>query len=210
MRLLLVRHGETAWNLERRLQGQRDIGLSPTGREQARALAGAVRRMAPEHVVSAALLRARETAELLGTTPDAVDERLNEAHLGEWEGCRSADVREADPDRYAGWRAGSYRPPGAEAFEALTGRVVAGVDDAVRAAHARGATSVLVVTHGGPMRAYLRAAVGLDPDRTVHSLPASLTTIDLDPAAGSPSCCGTARLRLFNYSPTLSPLEPPD
>ncbi|VXB29164.1 histidine phosphatase family protein [Citricoccus sp. K5] len=210
MRLILVRHGETTWNLERRLQGQRDIGLSTTGREQAFALLGAIRRLAPEYVVSAELARARETAELLGAGLDATDDRLNEAFLGSWEGCHSAELKASTPELYEQWRAGQYQPPGAECFTELTDRVVAGVDQAIRDAHARGLGTLMVVTHGGPVRAYLRAAVGLDPARTVPSHPASLSCVDVDPAADSPSLAGTARLRLFNFAPALSLLDPSD
>lgn len=210
MRLVLARHGETAWNIERRLQGQQDIALSSEGREQVLALVGAVCRLAPEYVVAARLSRARETAALLGAALNATDDRLNEAHLGEWEGCRSAEIRAAEPALYAQWRAGQYTPAGAESFGALTDRVVAAVDDAIRAARDRGASSLMVVTHGGPVRAYLQAAVGLDPARAVPSHPASVSAVDVDPWAASPSRGGTARLRLFNYAPALSPLDPPD
>lgn len=210
MRLILVRHGETAWNLERRLQGQQDIKLSSTGREQTINLLGAVRRLAPQYVVSAGLTRARQTAELLGAGLDATDDRLNEAHLGPWEGRHSAELQEATPELYAQWRAGRYQPPGAESFTQLTDRVVAGVDLAVRKARTRGDNTLMIVTHGGPMRAYLWAAVGLDPARTVPSHPASLSCVDVDPEKASPSLAGTARLRLFNFAPALSPLDPPD
>lgn len=210
MRLILVRHGETQWNGERRLQGQQDIGLSAAGREQVGALRGAVAHLGPHRVVTSGLRRAQETAEVLGFTPDACDPRLNEAFLGEWEGRYSADIRAADAQQYADWRAGKYRPPGAEGFGEMADRVIAGVQSAVAEASAAGADTLMVVAHGGPVRALLQATVGLDPERTVPSHPASLSLLDVDPEAACLRTAGAARLRLFNYSPAMSPLDPPD
>ncbi|MEE2041007.1 histidine phosphatase family protein [Nocardiopsis sp. CT-R113] len=209
-RLLLVRHGETTWNEERRLQGQQDVGLSEAGRRQVSALAETVGYLAPGYVVTSGLRRTRETAEVLGVRADARDPRLNEAYLAGWEGRYSAQIREEDDGVYAAWRAGRFHPPGAESFSELTERVLAGIDAAVREAAAHGHEQVMAVTHGGPARAFLTAAVGLDPARTVPSHPASLSIVDLDPRAGSLTEPGAARLRLFNYSPAMSPLDPPD
>jgi glucosyl-3-phosphoglycerate phosphatase len=210
MRLVLVRHGETPWNEERRLQGQRDIGLSATGRRQVAALAETVGYLAPGYVVTSGLRRTHETAEVLGVRPDACDPRLNEAYLAGWEGRYSAEIKEEGGGVYAAWRAGRFHPPGAESFGALTERVVAGIEAAVRDAEARGHGLLMAVTHGGPARAFLTAAVGLDPARTVPSHPASLSIVDVDPGAASLTEPGAARLRLFNYAPALSPLDPPD
>lgn len=210
IRLILVRHGETEWNGQRRLQGQQDIGLSAAGREQAAALRSAISHLAPGHVVVSGLRRAQETAEVLGYAAQAGDPRLNEAFLGEWEGRHSADIRAADEQMYADWRAGKYRPPGAEGFAEMTDRVVDGVQAAVAEAAAAGADTLMIVAHGGPVRAFLQAAVGLDPERTVPSHPASLSLVDVDPAAESLRTAGAVKLRLFNYSPAMSPLDPPD
>ncbi len=210
MRLLLVRHGETPWNGERRLQGQQDIGLSEAGRRQVAALAETVGYLDPGHVVTSGLRRTRETAEMLGVRPDERDPRLNEAYLAGWEGRYSAQIKEEDGGVYAAWRAGRFHPPGAESFGELTDRVVDGIGAAVRRAHAGGHRTVLAVTHGGPVRAFLVAAVGLDPARTVPSHPASLSIVDVDPGAASLTEPGAAKLRLFNYSPAMSPLDPPD
>lgn len=209
-RLILVRHGETAWNGQRRLQGQQDIGLSQDGRRQVAALARTVAHLAPGYVVTSSLCRTRETAEVLGVEPDVCDPRLNEAYLGDWEGRYSAQIKEEDAAEYTEWRAGRFHPPGAESFGELTDRVVAGVDTAVRRAREGGHGTLLVVTHGGPVRAFLGAAVGLDPSRTVPSHPASLSIVDV--ASGFVSLIepGAAKLRLFNHSPAMSPLDPPD
>lgn len=218
IRILLVRHGETDWNGARRLQGQRDIALSQTGRAQVAALRGTIADAAPERVVVSGLCRARETAEVLGLTVHRADRRFNEAHLGDWEGRSSADIRAEDPQCYADWRAGLHRPPGAEGFEDLTSRVLEGMRTVVDEAQDSGARTLLIVTHGGPIRALLRAVVGLDPRSAVPSHPASLTVLDVEGGAGAlpagPDVVahtdGSVRLRLYNYSPALSRLDPSD
>src|SRR5919106_799551 len=83
-RLILVRHGESTWNSEERLQGQLDPPLSDRGREQARALAPILEALPEERIVCSDLARARETAELLGLSPGRFDERWREIDVGEW------------------------------------------------------------------------------------------------------------------------------
>ena len=209
-RLILVRHGETAWNGERRLQGRRDIPLSEDGRRQVAALTGTIAHLAPGYVVTSSLCRTRETAEVLGVVPDMRDPRLDEAYLGDWEGRYSAQIKKESVGEYTEWRAGRFRPPGAESFGELTDRVVAGMDAAIRRAREGDHRTLLVVTHGGPVRAFLGAAVGLDPSRTVPSHPASLSIVDVASGFACLTEPGAAKLRLFNYSPAMSPLDPPD
>lgn len=209
IRLLLVRHGETVWNGAGRLQGRLDISLSDPGREQARALIPALDPYAPELVVTSSLRRTQQTAAALGLTAFRTDERLDEAHLGDWEGEYSAQIRERSPEDYRDWRGGRLRPPGGESFEEITARVVEGVTGAVGEAAADGRGSVLVLTHGGPIRALLHHAVGLDPAFTVPSHPASLTVLDVDECRG-PLERGACRLRLFNLAPSAPHAEPAD
>lgn len=203
IRVALVRHGETAWNGERRLQGRRDIALSSVGVAQARGLMAALRAMDPDRVVVSGLLRTAETARAMGFPPDACDSRLDEASLGEWEGRYSADVRAADPEAYRAWRAGLLRPPGGESFDELTKRVVAGFFGAVADCAEVGGQTLMVVTHGGPVRALLAAVVGLDPARAIHSHPAGLTLLDVDVER-------TVKLRLYNFSPSVLVPDPAD
>lgn len=230
IRLLVVRHGETEWNQERRLQGRQDIGLGEVGRAQATALAPTIAREAPGYVATSALRRTHETADALGVRVDRHDARLDEASLGNWEGEFSADIREADEAAYRAWRAGDHRPPGGEGFEELTARVVAGIADAVLAATGAAGGSgagtvcqaeprpLLVITHGGPARAFLQAVVGLAPARTVPSHPASLSVYDVDDAAlrrsdhpaGVLTVPGVVRLRMYNFAPAAQELDPSD
>jgi len=207
-RLYLVRHGETPWNAERRLQGRKDIALSPQGRRQAAALRSTVDGLvaghraagdAPLTVVASPLRRAAETCALLEREPDLLDARWQEADLGEWTGRSRDDLIAVGDGAYAAWRAGTLSPPGSEPLSALRQRVASALESL--AAH----DVVLVVTHGGPIRAACRQLVDLHPSHLVPVQPGSLTAIDLDG--------GQARLRTYNLTPqTTGQLlgEPPD
>lgn len=179
-----MRHGETAWNAEHRLQGHHDVPLSAVGRAQARALAPLVEDHAPAWVVVSPLVRARETAALLGHPPGACDPSWQEVDIGEWTGRCAADL---PASAYADWREGRHTPPGGESFAALTARVVAAVDALDRAAG-----TTLVVTHGGPIRALCHHLLGPHAALAVPVGPASLTAIDLDGP--------TPRLRVYNLT----------
>ncbi|WP_344755987.1 histidine phosphatase family protein [Leifsonella bigeumensis] len=196
MRLLLVRHGETAWNAGHRLQGSEDIPLSESGRGQGRLLAPLVAAQRPTRCISSPLSRATATAALLGFHDPELDERWQEAHLGDWTGLSSAELGRRGDGAYKSWRAGVFTPPGAETFEALTDRVVSAVEQLLP-----NDRTVLVVTHGGPIRALCQAFVGLQANALVPVDPASLTIIDF-----------TDRARLRAYGATTSGLseDPPD
>ena len=158
-RLLLVRHGESTWNVAGRWQGQADPPLSELGERQAVAARSAAATDAPDAVWTSDLARARRTAELLaephGLTPRA-DARLRERDVGEWSGLTRAEIEE----RWPGWLAARRSPTGFEGDEPLAARVLAALRDIAIAAP--GAT-VVVVTHGGVIRAVERH-LGADPE----------------------------------------------
>lgn len=107
MRLLLARHGETAWNAEGRYQGQEDIPLSPVGLAQAQALGERLREVSITRAVASPLSRARQTAELaLGARdlPLTLDPGLMEIAHGTWEGLLASEIRERDPELLRAWR----------------------------------------------------------------------------------------------------------
>lgn len=191
--LLLVRHGATEWNQIRRMQGRSDIDLSERGRADVTALAALIAAWRPQTLIVSPLVRAVSTAALISDVPAIVDERWIEHGLGEWEGC-TPDTIGAD---YSRWRAGTLIPPGGEPAAAIRARVT----DAVRAASEHPGP-VLVVTHGGTIRAVLDRFVGLNAD-SIHPVAApSLTVLDIETmrdAAGEWDLEGeTARLRQFN------------
>jgi probable phosphoglycerate mutase len=147
-RLLCIRHAQSVWNADGRWQGQADPPLSDQGRADAHAAAGTLDG-AVERVVSSDLLRARETAEIVGRTLDLgaveIDPDLREIDIGEWSGLTRDEIEERWPGGIEGWRRGDFSPPGAEDRDAFVRRVVGGLERAA-AADDRPA---LVVTHGG-------------------------------------------------------------
>ncbi len=152
--VLLVRHGETDDNAADRFQGQLDTRLNDRGREQSRALARSLAGEGLRALYSSPLLRARETAEIVGAQlglEPVFDDRLMEANTGDWTGQLYADVTAAAPDEFRAWRSAdrSFRFPGGESVAEQAERVAAALVD-VRGA---GALPALVVTHGGAIRA---------------------------------------------------------
>ena len=168
--LLLVRHGETDWNLQQRWQGHSDTPLNDAGREQARRLAAEL--ASADALYSSDLARARETAEILGARlglEPRLDERLRERGFGRWEGLTMADIEERYADDVRLWRAGTG--PGAqdaEPIEAFAARVRSFLDDI---AQRHPDEEVLVVAHGGTIRAAHAIASGLDYVRDHAQIP---------------------------------------
>jgi broad specificity phosphatase PhoE len=174
-RLILIRHGESTWNAEERLQGQMDPPLSELGREQALALKPLVDKLEipPERVISSDLTRARETAELLGLAPGSFDPAWREIDIGEWGGRTAAEV-DVEGDGLTNWRGGARTAPDGEPWDAFEARVADAVDD-LRAAGG----SWLVVCHGGCIRAATARLTGADHLRLGSTPNASLTTFAL-------------------------------
>jgi probable phosphoglycerate mutase len=163
--ILLVRHGETDWNRERRWQGHADRPLNDTGRAQARALAELLAAEPPDAIVSSDLGRARETAEIVGARIGVaveLDSRLREVDVGEWSGLTAAEVEQRFPDGLRRRLAGGTGWERGETYEQLHERVVAALHEIAAAA---GEGRVLVVTHGGAMRAVWLACGGGEQDR---------------------------------------------
>jgi broad specificity phosphatase PhoE len=150
--LLLVRHGETAWNAERRFQGHADPPLNDVGRAQARALADELAAESVDAVYTSDLRRARETAaivaERLGIEAVARPE-LREIDVGDWQGLTWEEIDQRHPEGRRRWDAEGHGWEGGETHEELGERVVGALREIV-AAHPRG--RVLVVGHGGTIR----------------------------------------------------------
>jgi broad specificity phosphatase PhoE len=163
--ILLARHGETDWNREGRWQGHADQPLNDLGREQARVLARSLVPEPPQRLYSSDFERARETAEIVGSALGlsvALEPRLREVDVGEWSGLTMDEVRELYPEAArrrsegeTGWDTGeSYEAMGLRVLEAL---------HAIALAHP--GERILVVTHGGPMRAAWLASGGARDSR---------------------------------------------
>jgi broad specificity phosphatase PhoE len=155
--IYLARHGETDDNREPiRVQGFTDTPLNDTGRRQAAALAERVQPLALRSLWSSDLMRARETAEIVGGRLGLkvrLDPRLREANRGRWEGRRFIDVERECPDLYAAWRraGSSFRFPGGESLLEQSERVFA----ALESIRASSELPALVVCHGGSVRVVL-------------------------------------------------------
>ena len=171
LRLYLVRHGVTVWNREARWQGHTDVPLSTEGIDQAKRLAMRLQEEEIAAIWSSDLARARHTAELIAephaltveTTP-----LLRETMLGEWEGLTIDEIiARGDKELWTMVRRDSLanRPPGAERLEAVWDRLMQ-VKDSIREKHARG--QVVVVGHGGSLRALLCNALGAGVSSMTH------------------------------------------
>jgi len=157
-RVLLWRHGRTAWNVEHRFQGQADPPLDEVGRRQAEQAAPLVAAYSPVAVVSSDLVRAVDTArplaDLLGL-PVHLDPRLRERSLGRWEGLTRDEVDRMFPEEYAHWLAGREDcQAGSEPRSALADRAAAALADTV-------GETVVLVTHSATSIALTGRLLGL-------------------------------------------------
>jgi glucosyl-3-phosphoglycerate phosphatase len=169
-RVVLWRHGRTAWNTEQRHQGHTDVPLDEVGRAQAVAAAPGVAALGPSALVSSDLRRATQTAEALtGLTGLAAthDPGLRERHGGAWQGLTDTEVADRYPDAHARWRAGAdVRPPDGESMAEAAVRAVEALEKALAPLPA-GATLV-AVTHGAVVRGVIGSALGLPAGAWVH------------------------------------------
>jgi len=162
LRLLLVRHGETAWNATGRFQGQMDIDLNDAGERQAFAVA---ERLASEeiHAIYASdLRRACDTAATIAARhPMAVqvDPRLREIDFGAWQGLTYAQMQEQDPEGLAAWNADRENrcPPRGESLSQVANRLSLLLDE-IRLQYAD--HTVVLVSHGGTVRLVLCLLLG--------------------------------------------------
>ncbi|MCA1669489.1 MAG: histidine phosphatase family protein [Thermomicrobia bacterium] len=185
-RFLLVRHGEAEGNRELRYLGASDVALTTRGRQQATLLARALRPLPLRAIYSSPLARARDTAAAvaaetgLGVT---ICGELRENDYGAWERLTRVEVSARDAVRLAAWEAGEdVAPPDGERLTDVQARVVACVD-ALVARHS--GEMVVLVSHVGPIKALICAALGLPPT-AAHRMwldPASISTIDWRRAA---------------------------
>ncbi|MFC9984718.1 histidine phosphatase family protein [Microbacterium keratanolyticum] len=154
----LVRHGQTAWNFDRRIQGLTDIPLNETGLADARRAADTLRGERFDAVITSPLLRAQQTAEVIASElllpAPVIAPTLHERAFGEAEGI----LVEEFLDRYGDWHA---EVPGAESFDEVRERALAALDEIARRARARTAPRaprLIVVTHGGLIRSLVHHA----------------------------------------------------
>lgn len=163
-RIIAIRHGETAWNVDTRIQGQLDIPLSATGRWQAQRLADALGGEALIAIYASDLARAWETAQFVGRARgiDVVKEvALRERSFGEFEGRTFAEIEAQMPEQSMRWRKRDpeFTPAGGESLQLLRTRVV---EAAARIAARHPGQQIALVGHGGVMDVLYRAATRLE------------------------------------------------
>jgi probable phosphoglycerate mutase len=176
-RILLVRHGQSTWNADGRWQGRADPPLSGLGRRQAEVAADSVGDLGITRVVASPLVRAHETATIVGGALGLeveADPRLQERDAGEWTGRTRTEIEAGWP----GFLDDGKRPAGFETDDILHERAMAAVRDIAALATSTGGGPVVVISHGGLIRVVERA-LGAEP----HSVP-NLGGLDIRCAHG--------------------------
>jgi broad specificity phosphatase PhoE len=204
--VVLVRHGQTAWNAEGRAQGHTDIGLDDTGREQAEGMAPEVASYDPALLVTSDLARARETAAFLekqtGLTATE-DDRWREYDLGERTGLTLAEFSERMGEEYDGWWDvhAHVEVPGAETPEQLRTRVLPAFEEVLDRLGED--ETAVVVTHGASLRVALASVLGwpLETAGGLDTMGNCAWAVVAETGAG--------RLRLSSYNRAVA-ATPPD
>jgi len=172
MLFYLIRHGESSYNAEHRLQGQsNEPVLSTRGRQHAQSVAAALAALPIEAVYSSPLRRALETARPVAEAlklPVVTDDRLKEINIGIFQGLLASEIGERYPQETASWRSQDpdYRIPGGESRRELMRRSEA----ALRAVRETEFQQVAVISHGGALAAALKALLGVPAERNPFTL----------------------------------------
>jgi len=179
-KVILVRHGRTAWHAEGRYAGTADIPLDELGLEQARRVADHLKESKLEVIYSSPLSRCLELAKMVAAAHDMeviVDERLREIDLGRWDGEMLGDIVEKDGEILKQWikNPTSVTIPDGEPLMAVQERSMAWLED-VTAKYGEG--QVLASSHGGPIRAILAKVIGL-PLSNIFRLTVDLASISV-------------------------------
>lgn len=158
-RIVLLRHGRTAWNAERRYQGQEDPPLDEVGQVQAIEAAALVAAMSPDVLISSDLQRARQTAQKVSSlsgVPLTVDERLRERHLGHWQRLTRDEVQARYPEEFADWLAGrDVTRRGGESRQQVAERALSLVEELATV------PLTVLVSHGATSMCLSAALLGL-------------------------------------------------
>ncbi len=206
----LVRHGETAWNAEQRVQGVADVPLNATGQAQAQAVADALRDLPLRAVYASDLARARDTADAIAAPHSltvVLRPALREMHQGALEGLTFAEMRREHGEVLQAWitdPADVVMPGGGESLHQVQERVWPALKE-ILAAHAEG--HIAVVTHTLVLRCLIARILGmsLNHARRFHLDTAALTVLEVGgrlPGIALRTLNDTAHLR------GLGPVDP--
>ncbi|RRO19204.1 bifunctional RNase H/acid phosphatase [Saccharopolyspora rhizosphaerae] len=201
VRMLLLRHGQTAMSVDRRYSGRGDVELTELGERQVHAAAkrlaamdGVVTDDGPAPIITSPLTRARQSAQAVADATGGeleLHDGLLETDFGEWEGLTFLEAAERYPDVHRKWIGDpTVVPPGGESLAAVHERVAAARDDLVER-HAGG--TIVVVSHVTPIKSLLRIGLGVGPEvfYRMHLDLASLSIVEFYPD-------GNASVRLVN------------
>ena len=200
--LILIRHGETGWNTERRLQGHTDIPLNQTGLEQAEALGAALQSEQLDAIISSDLQRTRQTAQAVADLQGMdviIDPQWRERCFGGFEGLLHSEIESRYPDEYAAWQAREVDapfPPGERMGETMrqfherisqSVRNLTRQDELSQLSHlhrhlrAQAPLKIAVVAHGGVLECIYRMAnnLPLDAAKQVGMLNASINRLTI-------------------------------
>jgi len=202
-RLLLWRHGRTAYNASARLQGQVDIPLDDVGHWQARTAAAALlARHTPTRVVSSDLSRAAQTATALARMVGLeveLDARVRERGFGDWEGLTGQEISARWPQDYALWRGGGEPSRvGAESRAAVAERTAAAITE--HAAALDRTDTLVVVSHGAAISSAVAALMSMPADWRAIAGMHNAHWAELVPSSGSVEPAW--RLAAYNLGPT--------
>lgn len=186
MKLYLIRHGQTDWNIQGKIQGRQDISLNETGRQQARLLSGGMDQRPVTQIFSSRQKRAVETAAMIGARQKVdvdVIEGLEEVDFGSWEGLTMDQIREQFPAEYERWTLNPVEvaPPGGETLTDVYQRCKRVAEGII--AQAKG--DLAIVSHGATL-AHLMSWLLRDHPEAEEIIVenASITTIHYSPLTG--------------------------
>ena len=200
--LYIVRHGETVWNRQGRIQGHTDVGLSDRGLKQAQMLAQRLKSVGFDAAYASDLLRASDTAAAIlegRDVPVFPTPRLREYHKGAFEGMTEEELRAKYPEEYPGYIAKDldYAPDGGESARGVSERMAAVIKE-IKERHLN--DTVLVVGHGGSLRAAMMTLLGMSLDANWRFVFGNCTLTVVD------TYYDNAVLRLFNDGSHLNGL----
>ena len=164
--IILIRHGETEWNSQKRMQGHSNSDLSEVGRGQIQALGELMKNVSFDHIYSSDSLRTSQTAEAItqysGHTLQ-FDQRIREKNLGVFEGLTSTEAKERHPEIYRLFKTAgpNYVIDEGESTQQLLERALEFIEE-IRLRHPQ--ERVVMVTHGGVVRVLMKHALGLSID----------------------------------------------
>jgi broad specificity phosphatase PhoE len=171
-KLVLIRHGETDWNIEGRYQGQADPPLNAKGFLQAQKLALELQESGIEVLYTSPLLRTKQTSQILSDQlgiPDIEEPRFMEIHQGDWQTRLRSEIQTLYPDLFNAWEANPWEvtPPGGENLSQVQSRVDEAIDDILGGNFYQ---KIGLVTHRIPIALIKVRFQNMDPDivRTIH------------------------------------------